>query len=415
MNNNLKEISTKISRNLKERLDIFRSIKKSKKRVVILNLSKRIQKDVVLKLEVGEVVDLIEGLDLDEASDILKILPKKKQKEVINKSNEELKRNFNSLLKFDDKTITSLININYIQVEYDDTITSVSKQAKVHERKTGKFPTILVMKDHRLLGALPGYELGSANPDDRADNFVKKIKRVNKNLKTERAFEMFRKNPLEKVVVLSESNNVLGFIYSDDVLKFLNEKNSFGLYNFAGVNKEESIFDSVKTKVNFRYKWLIINLGTAFLTAFTVGLFESTISKYVLLAVYMPIVAGMGGNSATQTLAVVVRGITLGQLSLKTMLRTLKNELGASFLNGIINGILIFLIIILKDGDFKLAMVLAVAMIINLLVAALFGTSIPLIMKKLGKDPASSATVFITTATDILGFVAFLGLATLIL
>ncbi len=151
------------------------------------------------------------------------------------------------------------------------------------------------------------------------------------------------------------------------------------------------------------------------MAASVVGLFEDTISKYVLLAVYMPIVAGMGGNAATQTLAVVVRGIALRQIELKTALKTLKNELGAGFVNGLINGFLVAFVVLVKDHDPKIALILALAMVINLIVAALFGTLVPLIMQKLHKDPATSATIFITTATDVLGFLAFLGLATIIL
>lgn len=167
--------------------------------------------------------------------------------------------------------------------------------------------------------------------------------------------------------------------------------------------------------VKFRYKWLIINLATAFLAAFTVGQFESVISKYVLLAVYMPIVAGMGGNAATQTLAVLVRGITLKQISLATAFRTLRNEVKAGLANGLINGFLVAFVVLAKDHNWKIALILAMAMVINLVVAAIFGTLVPLIMSRLKKDPASSATIFITTATDVLGFLVFLGLATIIL
>jgi len=129
----------------------------------------------------------------------------------------------------------------------------------------------------------------------------------------------------------------------------------------------------------------------------------------------MPIIAGMGGNAATQTLAVIVRGITLKQINLKTCLPTLRREITAAFVNGLINAVLIALVVIAINRDFKIAFILSLAMVANLLVAAFFGTLIPLIMKKLGKDPATSATIFITTATDVLGFLVFLGLATLIL
>jgi magnesium transporter len=217
------------------------------------------------------------------------------------------------------------------------------------------------------------------------------------------------------VVVLNDDKSVLGIIYSDDVLQLMHEQESASLYDFAGISDEESVTDSARRKVKFRYKWLIINLATAFLAAFTVGIFEETLSKYVLLAIYMPIVAGMGGNAATQTLAVVVRGITLKQIDLRTALRTLKNEVEAGFFNGLINGIIVALVVIVLNHDYKIALVLALAMVVNMLVAGFFGTMIPLVMTKLRKDPATSATVFITTATDVLGFLTFLSLGKLIL
>lgn len=409
------DLLKQISRYPKKRLDIFNNIKSTQQRNVILNLSKYVQYDIVSKLSNQGIVDLLQNLDMDEAGDILRLLPRKRQKEIIKTLNDNLKAEVSLLLSFDPETALDLINVNYIQVEHDDTISSVSGQVKTHEKRTGKLPTILVMNNDKLIGSLPGYNLGLAHPEEEARLYTKKIKTVSQNISTDKLLEIFRKNPRSKVVVLNDKKHVLGFIYSDDVLKFLHEKDALNLYDFAGVNKEESVFDAAKTKVKFRYKWLIINLGTAFLASFTVSLFEETIAKYVLLAIYMPIVAGMGGNSATQTLAVVVRGISLKQINLKTMFRTLKNELGASFVNGLINGILIASIVIIKDGDLKLALVLALAMIINLGVAAFFGTTVPLIMKRLGKDPASSATIFITTATDVLGFIAFLGLATIIL
>lgn len=413
--NKFQDLIKQISHQPKKRLDIFRSVKVNEQRNIILGLSKHVQYDIVSRLSDQSIVDLLKNLDMDEAGDILQFLPTKRQRGIIRALNENLKMEATSLLRFDPETAMDLINVNYIQVEHDDNITSVANQVKTHEKRTGKLPTILVMDGHRLLGALPGYSLGLARPEDLAKTFVRKIKTVSQNISTNNLLEIFRKNPRSKVVVLNEQKHVLGFIYSDDVLKLLHEKEAHNLYDFAGVNQEESVFDAIRTKVKFRYKWLIINLGTAFLASFTVGLFDETISKYVLLAIYMPIVAGMGGNSATQTLAVVVRGITLKQIDLKTMFRTLKNELGASFVHGLINGALVASIVYLKDGNVRLAIVLAMAMIINLGVAAFFGTIVPLIMKRLGKDPASSATIFITTATDILGFIAFLGLATLIL
>jgi magnesium transporter len=320
-----------------------------------------------------------------------------------------------TLLQFDPDTAAGLMNVDYIQVDVSDDIATVAKKFKLHERRTGRLPVILAMDNERLAGFLPGHELGFVRVNEKITKFVKRIPTIRHSASHDEVSDLFRRHPHNKVVVTDDEKNVIGIIYSDDVLRLMQEQESASLYDFAGVSAEESVADSAKRKVKFRYKWLIINLGTAFVAAFTVGLFEDTISKYVLLAVYMPIVAGMGGNAATQTLAVVVRGIALRQIDLKSAYRTLKNEVGAGFVNGLINGFLVALIVLIKDHDAKIAIILALAMVINLLVAAFFGTIVPLIMSKLRKDPASSATIFITTATDVLGFLAFLGLATLIL
>ncbi len=399
----------------KKRLDIFRNLSVGQKREALLQISKHLKFDIVSKLNKEELVNILEHMDTDEATDILQLLSVKKRKDIMNELNEQLKEDIGRLLKFDPETAAGLMDVDYIQVEHNDTIASVAKQVKVHEKRTGKIPAILVMKDGKLEGYLPGHELGYAGNREKAIKYTRKIKTIKYRAKTTEVLDTLRRYPHNKIVVLGATGNVMGIIYSDDIIKILRDNEAASLYDFAGVSQEESVFDSTKKKVKFRSKWLIINLGTAFLAAFTVGLFEETISKYVLLAVYMPIVAGMGGNAATQTLAVLVRGISLKQISINTIWRTLKNELGSGFINGLINGIIVAAIVALKDNDLKIGIILGVAMVINLLIAAFFGTIVPLVMKRFGKDPASSATIFITTATDVFGFIIFLGLATLIL
>lgn len=399
----------------KKRLDIFRSLSMGQKRDIILRLSKRLQYEIVSQLKKEELVSVLEQLDIDESTDILRLLSSRKRKIITEELNKQLKSDISLLLKFDPETAAGLTNLNYIQVESEDSIASVSRQFKVHENRTGKMPAILVMRNGKLLGYLPGYELALAHINEKAAKYTKKIKTISHKANKDKVLEVFRRYPHHKIVVLGATNNVTGIIYSDDVLKILRERESSSLYDFAGVSQEESVYDSARVKIRYRYKWLIINLGTAFLAAFTVGLFDETIAKYVLLAVYMPIVAGMGGNAATQTLAVLVRGISLKQINLQNMWRTLRSELSSGLVNGLINGLIVAVVVSIKDRDPQIALVLALAMVLNLLIAAFFGTIVPLIMKRLGKDPASSATIFITTATDVFGFIAFLGLATLFL
>jgi magnesium transporter len=408
------KLSKEISFSPKGRLRLFKSLDKETQILILAGLTKPIKKDILTRISEETLMSILESLDPDDTTSILQFFPTRRRRRIIKKLSKDLRKAVTDLLYLESETAAGLMSVNYVQVEESDHIEHVAEKFKLHEKRTGKMPVILVQRDGELVGHLPGHELGFNSASQKVAKYVKKITTVERTASQKEVEKLFKSHPHNKVVVMDEKG-VAGIIYSDDVLKAMEEQESSSLYDFAGVRQEESVKDSVKSKVGFRYKWLIINLGTAFLAAFTVGLFEGTISKYVLLAVYMPIVAGMGGNAATQTMAVMVRGIALNQVSLRSFARTLKNEAGASIINGFINGFLVATIVILKDKDYKLAIVLASAMVINLIVAAFFGTVIPLIMKRLGKDPASSATIFITTATDVLGFMAFLGLASIIL
>jgi magnesium transporter len=379
-------------------------------------LTRPIRKDILTHIPSDDLISLLEKVDPDDATDLLQLLGPRRRQKTLERLSFELKEDVSKLLRFDPETAAGLMNVDYIQADVEDSVADVAKKFKLHEKRTGRLPVILATNEQRLAGFLPGHELGFVRTNEKIAKYVKRLPTVHHSASQDDVMDIFRSHPHNKVAVLDDENNVIGIIYSDDVLKLMQEQESSSLYDFAGVSAEEGVADSAKRKVEFRYKWLIINLATAFLAAFVVGQFQETISQYVLLAVYMPIVAGMGGNAATQTLAVMVRGIAMRQIGdIKTALKTLKNEAGAGMINGLINGFLVAFIVLLKDHDPAIALILALAMVINLLVAAVFGTIVPLIMSKLHKDPAASATIFITTATDVLGFLAFLGLATVIL
>lgn len=382
---------------------------------LLFKLSRKVRASLLSSLTNEDLTPILESLDPDRATDLIQELPQHRQRKVIDSLNSKLKDSVETLLKFNPQQAAGLMHIDYVQIDEDATVTDVAKLIAEHEQRTGKEPVVITIKGDKISGHIPNHYLILAQPDQTIANFKREALTITHNADLKEVTTLFKENPHSRVIVTNDEGSALGIIYSDDVLQLIAEADSNSLYSFAGVHREESVDDSIGSKVNFRYKWLIINLFTAFLASFTVSLFNDTIAKYVLLAVYMPIVAGMGGNSATQTLVVIVRGIALKQVDLKTALPVLRRELGASLVNGIINGLIVATIVIAFNQDILLALVLASAMIINLLVAAFFGTLVPLIMTKLGKDPATSATIFITTATDVLGFLTFLGLATLIL
>lgn len=398
-----------------KRLETFLHLPIHERVIMLHSLTPHIRREILSHIPDQDLIDILEAMAPDDATDVLQSLTKRKRERVLGLLSEEVRNSLSTLLEFDPDTAAGLMTLDYIQVDEAETIAGVAKKFRAHEQRTGRPPVILVFKGDKLTGYLPGHELGLSEPHQPIDGNVKRIPKISHTASHKEVVHTFRSHPHGKVAVMNDAGDALGIIYSDDVLKLFQSQQGSSLYDFAGVSDEEGVSDSTRRKVKFRYKWLIINLATAFLAAFTVGQFEEVISEYVLLAVYMPIVAGMGGNAATQTLAVLVRGIALRQISLETAWKTLKSEVGAGLVNGIINGFIVALVVLAKDHDWKIALILAFAMVINLIVAAIFGTLVPLIMSKLRKDPAASATIFITTATDVLGFLAFLGLATLIL
>lgn len=397
------------------RIKLFLDLSPDKQLETLHRATNSVKKDIINHIPVNNLVEIIEALDPDRATSLLRLATPKRREQTLELLSDEVKSSLSTLLEFDPQTAAGLMNLNYIQVESSDHIEKVASRFRSHEVKTGRPPIILVIEDGKLTGFLPGHELGFSTKNTVIGKLVKHIPTISYAANHNKVVEIFEAHPHNKVAVLNDAGSVVGIIFSDDVLRIIRERESSSLYGFAGVSAEETVTDNTKRKVKFRYKWLIINLGTAFLAAFTVGQFEDLISKYVLLAVYMPIIAGMGGNAATQTLAVLVRGIALKQIRLRTAFRALKSEVGAGAINGLINGFLVALVVLIKDNDPLIALVLAMAMVINLVVAAFFGTLVPLIMSRLKKDPAASATIFITTATDVLGFLVFLGLASLIL
>lgn len=399
----------------RDRIARFLALPREERAQVFAAFGVRVRRDVVTHLRPEDLVPLLEDLDPDEATDAIQLLPKGRQKAVIGRLKESLRDDVEVLRQFDPQTAAGLMTLDYVNVDEGETIADAAKRFEKHERRTGRPPTIVATRDGKAVGALQAHRMAFAQPDEQVSGHASHLLSVRHDAHRDEVLHLFRHHPHNRIAVLGDHGQVLGIIYSDDVIRALRERESASLYDFAGVHEEESVGDPARVKVRFRYKWLVLNLMTAFIAASVVGLFEETIAKYVLLAVYMPIVAGMGGNAGTQTLAVMVRGITLRQVSLRSALPTLARELGAAAMNGLINGVIVATVVYAMTRETLIAIVLGIAMVSNLLVAAFFGTLVPLVLQRFGKDPATSATVFITTATDVLGFTVFLGLATLLL
>ncbi len=205
----LSKVVHRISYYRKERLNIFRELTVNQKSDVIMYLSKHLQYEIVSKLGQEELINVLENLDTDEATDIVQLLPKKKGITIVDKLNEQLKSGVSLLLQFDPKTAAGLMNINYIQVRDEEDMDSVAEQVKIHEKRTGKLPVVLVMKDGKLVGYLPVYRLIAGRSKDKASKYTKKIVRVRYDVKIDEVIEVFHRHPHNKIVVLGESKNVL--------------------------------------------------------------------------------------------------------------------------------------------------------------------------------------------------------------
>lgn len=409
------KIINELNTNRKTRFHLFKSLPTKKQAFIILKLSNKVQKEIIQNLTNDELLSLLNPLDPDKATDVLQLVDKKRSIKLTESLNENVKEKVEFLLKFNPKAAAGIMNLNYILIEKSTSFNQIIEELSDYEKKSGKFPSILIIENGKLLGELPGSVLAVHRNDSVKEKYLRKIPTIKFDSEIQRVIRSFVKNPRSKIAVLDHDESILGIIHSRDILSLLDKHAMRDLYGFAGVRKEESALDSVMTKVKFRYKWLIINLATAFLAASVVGLFENTIAQVTLLAVYMPIVAGMGGNAGTQALAVAIRGLVLKEVSLKTSGKLILNEMGAGGINGLINGAIVAVIATVFNKSPMFGVVIGLAMIINLITAGFFGAIVPMIMKSLNKDPASSATIFITTATDVIGFFVFLGLASILL
>ncbi len=399
----------------KKRLDIFLNIELNKRGFVLLKLAKKTQLDILNSLTIPQIIKILNYLDPDETTDLIQTLPEHKQKSILKKLGKRIQEKVEFLLKFNARTAAGIMSLDYVEVNKNITFKQLSRIIKKHEIRTGKVPAILVVQEGFLLGEIQAHQLAISDGGEKITKYVKKLPAVQYNASKDEVIKSFNNNPHSKIVVLDEDFGILGVIYSDDVIRIIHKHTAKHLGDFAGVSDEEDVLDSAVMKVEHRYKWLILNLITVMFVALVVGFFEDTISKLTLLAIYMPVVAGMGGNAGIQTLAVTVRGIALNELDWKIGKRVILKEVIAGAINGLITGALVALIAVLWNKSALLGLILGLSMIINLIIAGFFGSIIPLIMKSLGKDPATSATIFITTATDVFGFVVFLGLASILL
>ncbi|MBP9773029.1 MAG: magnesium transporter [Candidatus Peribacteraceae bacterium] len=349
----------------------------------------------------------------DDAADLLHELPEERRSLILRHIKDDKRTKIEKLLKFSPDTAGGLMDLNFITVIEESTIKEVSDKVRQHAQVHKQAPIVIVVDSHEhLLGFVPYRTLMFNPPTKPVADLLTPLVTTSSKTDQEKVLKIATQKKADLIGVVDD-NQFLGVIHLQDLLRVAQMEATEDFYLFAGVNKEEELSDSAFAAVKFRYVWLIINLATAFLAAFVVSRFQGTIAKTAILAAYMPIVAGMGGNAGTQTLAVVVRGLALGEGTRRKgwWWHVISKEAIAGLINGLINGLIVATVVFLLNGTANIAIILLFSMIINLVVAGVFGAIVPLALKALKIDPAISATVFVTTATDVVGFLAFLGLA----
>ena len=381
----------------------------------LLHLNDEARAALINKMETEDLVAATEMLDTDDLADILPEMPQDVIQEVL-LSLETLERDrLKSVLSYDEDSAGGLMDLDTIILRADITIDVVLR----YLRRKGSLPKgtdnlFVVDRENHYLGLLPLTLILTKDPQVLVkDIMLTNIEGILANKHARDVANLFEHRDLITAPVVDEENHLLGRITIDDVVDVIRDEADHSLMSMAGLNEEEDMFAPVFTSTRRRSIWLGVNLLTAFLASWVIGLFGATIEKMVALAVLMPIVASMGGIAGSQTLTLVIRGMALGQIGKSNSRRLLLKEMWIGVWNGIIWAIVIAGVAGLWFQSTQLGIIIAAAIVINLIVAAVSGATIPLVLKRFGADPALSGSVVLTTVTDIVGFLAFLGLATI--
>jgi len=361
-----------------------------------------------------DILSLVEGFDADDFADLLQELPHAVMRQVLDSLDDQNRYRIETILAYPEDTAGGLMDTDIITIRPDISLDVVLRYLRRHESLPDTTDNLhVVNRTGQFVGILPLTKLLIKDPGMSVREAMNSAKPIPATTSARDVAQIFEREDLVTAPVIDENGVLLGRITIDDVVDVILEGADHSLMSMAGMDEDEDTFAPIWKTTRRRAVWLGINLLTAFLASYVIGLFEGTLEKVVALAVLMPIVASMGGIAGNQTLTLVIRGMALGHVGTANVRWLLGKELAVGFLNGILWSTVVGAIASLWFDDWLLGSVLAAAMIINLLIAALAGASLPMLLDKLGIDPALSGGVILTTITDVVGFCSFLGLATL--
>ncbi|MDG1495840.1 MAG: magnesium transporter [Porticoccaceae bacterium] len=381
---------------------------------VLQELSDDIQLEFLNQMDGAEVASITEGLDVDDIVDILQQLPDRVIPEVLQAMSVQDRQRVESVLTYNEDTAGGLMDTEVITVRPDITVDVVLRYLRRFEELPDITDNLFVVsRNDTFLGTLPLSKMLTSSPTTSVREVMDtEVEAIHVNLTDSDVAQLFQRQDLVSAPVVDDQHRLVGRITIDDVVDVIVEDADHSLLAMAGLSDTEDTFSSIGRTAPRRALWLGLNLLTAILASSAISLFEATLEKVVALAILMPIVASMGGVAGSQTLTVVIRGMALGQIERDNLKWLLSKEFAVGALNGMLWAVVMGAIVSLWFGDWTIALVIAAAMAINLIAAAVAGTLLPVMLRSLKIDPALAGSVILTTVTDIVGFVSFLGLAT---
>ncbi|MCB1558753.1 MAG: magnesium transporter [Alphaproteobacteria bacterium] len=384
---------------------------------VISILQEEVRNKTLETMQAEQVAKIISDLESDDALDIVESLDPEFQQEIMRKLSAKIRIALQEGLSFPEDSAGRLMQREFVAIPQFWTVGKTIDYLRAAKDTLPEdfYDLIVIDPSHHVVGEIPLNKLVRAQRTVKIDDLtLDEVHLIPATMDQEEVATLFRNENLASAPVVDEDNRLIGIITYDDVIFVIDEEAEEDLLKLAGVT-EDDLYSNIGKTVSSRAGWLFINLLTAILAAAVIAIFDATIEKIVALAILMPIVAGMGGNAGTQAMTVAVRAIATNEISGANAWRVIGKETAVGFLNGVLFAVLIGITAGVWFQDAGLGAVIAAAMIINLIVAGFFGASIPVVLNKINIDPAIASSVFLTTMTDVIGFFAFLGLASVFL
>ena len=402
---------------LEDRLLVWGLVRSDRDGEILLEVSDGVRETLIADMDSAEIVAATRNLDADEIADLAPDLPQEVVQDIIEAQGVDERAQLQSALSYPEGSVGALMDFEVVSIRDDVTCEVALRYLRRFDELPSQTDALFVVgRDDRLQGILPLKKLLVSDPDmEVARLYDRNVISFSPDNDADEAAKAFERYDLVSAPVTDANGRVVARLTVDAVLDYVREKQEDQEFGKVGLREEEDLFSSVWSSAKNRGPWLALNLCTAFVASRVVGAFEGSIEKLAALAALMPIVAGIGGNSGNQTTTLIVRALALGQVSPANAKRLLLKELGISVLNGVFWGGVLGLVAWLLYRNVALGGVMALAMLLNLVVAALAGIFIPLAMERFGRDPAIGSSVFLTFVTDSMGFFIFLGLATIFL